>query len=366
MADLGGNDGGVVYRTRGDAVVAATTVLAPLLVGLVGALLLTPVSKVLARRVGAIDSPGHLKVHERAMPRFGGSAIWAAAVLASAAATVLTVGRTPSGLLLPVLIGSTLIALIGAIDDAVGLSPKARLAGGLVAAGGTAVFVVGGMTMPLWSQVIAVCAFTLWLVGCANAVNMLDGLDGLAAGVSAIAAVGIGVVALGAGNAPCAILTFGLAGACIGFLRYNFRPASTFMGDVGSLFLGFTLASSVLLLLGNAAGKPVVPFMLGAMVALGVPVGDMLLAMARRLVNHKPIMQGDRSHVYDQLRDRFGFSVVKTVLTMYLLTVVLVLLGIGVSQLGRGQALTATAALVAMACMGALWGGFLRREEHSD
>ncbi|MBU0608229.1 MAG: undecaprenyl/decaprenyl-phosphate alpha-N-acetylglucosaminyl 1-phosphate transferase [Armatimonadetes bacterium] len=332
------------------------------LIGLLGGLLLTPVSKVLARYVGAIDNPGELKVHAKAMPRFGGSAVWAATVLACFGGVVVQSVHVSAGGLFPVLIGATLVALIGAIDDTIGLSPKARLCAGVVAALVTAAGVFWAMPSAAWVRALVMCVSAVWLLGCANAMNMLDGLDGLAAGVSAIAAVGIGIAALVAGNMPCALLVLGLAGACVGFLRYNFRPASTFMGDVGSLFLGFTLASSVLLLAQDASGRPVLPLMLGAMVALGVPVGDMLLAMGRRLLNHKPMFQGDRSHFYDQLRDRFGFGVVKTVLTMYALAVAFSVLGVGISLLQGPQAVMATVACFVVAVVGVLRGGFLRRE----
>ena len=335
----------------------------PVLIGLVAGLLLTPVSKVLARSVGAIDNPGELKVHSKAMPRFGGSAIWAATMLACAGGYVLLSPAVTKGGLLPVLIGATFMALIGAVDDAIGLSPKVRLVVGVVVALGTAAAALNSESaVARAQQIVFVGASAVWLLGCANAMNMLDGLDGLAAGVSAIAAVSIGMAALVAGNVPCGLLTFALVGACLGFLRYNFRPASTFMGDVGSLFLGFTLASSVLLLLQGASGRPMLPLVLGAMVALGVPVGDMLLAMSRRLLNRKPVFQGDRSHFYDQLRDRFGLSVVKTVVTMYALAAAFGVLGVGVSLLQWPQAVMATVGVVVVVVMGVLCGGFLRRE----
>jgi len=332
-----------------------------LLIGLGGGLLLTPLSKVLARLVGAIDKPGELKVHAQPMPRFGGSAIWAATLVACVGGSVLLSLGGAVGGLFPVLVGATLMALIGAVDDVAGLSPKMRLAAGGIVTVGTAAAVAHGIGAPMWTQAVLVVAFTLWLLGGANALNMLDGLDGLAAGVSAIGAVSIGVVALRAGGSGGAVLMFGLAGACLGFLRYNFRPASTFMGDVGSLFLGFTLAAAVLLLAREAR----LPAVLGAMVALGVPVGDMLLAMGRRALNGKPLFQGDRSHCYDQLRDRFGCGVVKTVVTMYALAGAFGLLGIGVSLLGPRPALLATAAVVVVTVAAVLAGGFLRRESGS-
>jgi UDP-GlcNAc:undecaprenyl-phosphate/decaprenyl-phosphate GlcNAc-1-phosphate transferase len=330
--------------------------------GLVGVLLLTPLSMALAHRIGAIDRPGDLTVHEQATPRFGGSAIWAATVLACGVGLFLIGPGADRGGLGVVLAGATLMALIGAVDDATGVSPRVRLGLGLAIAAGTAVGIVGishgfGIT-----QILLVCAFVLWLLGSANATNMLDGLDGLAAGVAGIAAVGIAVVAIAAGNLTCAIMSLSLAGASLGFLAYNFKPARTFMGDVGSLFLGFMLASSVLLLFRGTQDISGLPYILGAMVALGMPIGDMLLAIVRRLLNHKPIFQGDRSHFYDQLRDRFGFGVVKTVLTCYILAAVFFALATLTASFDWLHALVSTIVVIVVAALATLAGGFLHRE----
>jgi len=327
--------------------------------GLIAALLLTPASKWLASLVGAIDDPGELKVHEKAIPRFGGSALWAATMLPCVVGIFVVRPQIELRSLLPVIGGSTLMWLLGALEDAVGIAARVRFGVGMLLAAAAAVAVVSGVHGGI--EVIVICMAALWLLGCANAMNMLDGLDGLAAGVSAIAAAGIGVVALLAGNVGCAVLTFALSGACLGFLRCNFRPACTFMGDGGSLFLGFTLAASVCMLSHGAPGKPAIPLVLGTIIALSVPVGDMLLAMLRRLLNHTSPFEGDRSHCYDQLRDRFGFSVVKAVLTMYAVAAVFALLGVGISRLTPGQAWIAAVGVVVLAAGGLLSGGFLRR-----
>lgn len=330
--------------------------------GLLGVLLLTPLSMAVAHRIGAIDAPGGLTVHEEATPRFGGSAIWAATVLGCGVGILLIgPGADRSGLGV-VLAGATLMALIGAVDDAAGVSPKARLRLGLIIAACTAAGAVGLNRGFGVSEFLLVCAFVLWLLGSANATNMLDGLDGLAAGVAGIAAVGIAIVALAAGNLTCAVMSFSLAGACSGFLAYNFRPARTFMGDGGSLFLGFVLASSVLLLFRGREDGRNLPFILGAMIALGMPIGDMLLAITRRLLNHKPIFQGDRSHFYDQLSDRFGFGIVNAVLTCYLLAAVFAALAVFTASLNWVQALVGTIIIIVLALLATLAGGFLRRE----
>ncbi|NPV45599.1 MAG: undecaprenyl/decaprenyl-phosphate alpha-N-acetylglucosaminyl 1-phosphate transferase [Armatimonadetes bacterium] len=262
--------------------------------------------------------------------------------------------------LLIVLAGATLMALLGAMDDIRGLEPRTRFGSGLLISGTTAACALftAGYTGPM--TILGVLLLTLWLAGSSNAMNMLDGLDGLAAGVTAIAAAAIGTIALLAHNHTCVVLAFSLAGACAGFLRYNFRPASTFMGDVGSLFLGFTLASLVLLLLrGVGESRSIASVVVAAMLATGVPIGDMVLAMVRRFLNHKPLFQGDRSHSYDQLRDRFGFSVVKTVLICYLAGLLLGAVAVGISLQSPWSAVAATLIVIMALAAILIRGGFL-------
>lgn len=333
---------------------------------LLAALVLTPVSRRLAARVGAIDTPGDLKVHSKPMPRFGGSAIWAAVVLACAAGGLS--GALPADLrrLLVALAGATTMALLGALDDIIGLSFRLRLAVGLLATlvvSAALVWLDRGLGLP---QLLLVVCSAVWLLGTSNAVNMLDGLDGLAAGCSGVMAAAIATIAMLSGDAVCALLACATVGACLGFLPYNFRPASTFMGDVGSLFLGCTLATTALLLSAPAEGRSAWPLALGAMVAVGLPVGDMVLAMARRVLNHRGVFEGDRGHFYDQLRDRFGFSVLTTVLTAYLLALVAGGLGVMVSLLPLGAALVAALVTAALTVLVAIGGGFLRREASGD
>jgi UDP-GlcNAc:undecaprenyl-phosphate/decaprenyl-phosphate GlcNAc-1-phosphate transferase len=338
-------------------------VLLPAAIGALGGLLFAPLSMILARRIGAMDHPGDLKVHSKAMPRFGGSAIWAATVLATVTGALVSHGAAHGAVLLTVPAGATPMALLSAFDDTIGLSPKVRIIVGAVITMGTALALAAGMGLAWWEQAGLACVLTLWVLGCANAVNMLDGLhglDGLAAAVAAIAAVTLGAVAALAGSACGAVLLFGLAGASVAFLRYSFLPARTFMGDVGSHLLGFILACSVPLVRREVPAQHALPAVLGMIVALGVPVGDMLLAMGRRLVNRRPVFDGDRSHVYDQLRARHGYGVVKTVLIMYVLAAVSCLLGVGLAQLTWPQALTGTLIVMAAATLAAVRGGFVR------
>ena len=347
------------------------------LLSMVAALLLTPVSKLVAARIGAMDEPGELKVHGKATPRFGGSAICVATIIGClAAAAPAAVSLDARGLAV-VLTGATLIAIVGAVDDVRGLSPKLRLVLGLLISGLTAALGLETWSVGMGLGLSAALAllFVLWLVGSANAMNMLDGLDGLAAGAAAIAGIGIATIAIIGGSGSintgaCAIMAIAVAGACVGFLPYNFRPASTFMGDVGSLFLGFVLASCPLLLLRGWLMFPLdtnpLPLFFGAMVALGLPVMDMMLALIRRMVNHKPVFTGDRSHFYDQLRHRLGFSVVKTVLICYVVAAVFAGLGVVISTLTPYTAGMAVLAVIVIAAILLIASGFVGREETDE
>jgi UDP-N-acetylmuramyl pentapeptide phosphotransferase/UDP-N-acetylglucosamine-1-phosphate transferase len=219
-------------------------------------LLLTPAVKAFAFKIGAVDRPNARKVHTRIMPRLGGLAIFAAFAAGLFALLPLLPDAMLSGydmrFIAALLAGGTIIVLIGALDDRFELSAKVKLLG-QVAAACVVVFGFGirinllnipfGETMQPVAEWLAIPLTILWIVGCTNAINLIDGLDGLAAGVSGIAIATILVMAAIMGSEPVLLLSAPLLGGIIGFLRYNFHPAKIFMGDSGSLFLGFSLAT---------------------------------------------------------------------------------------------------------------------------
>ena len=256
------------------------------------ALALTPLVKKFAVRIGAMDTPNARKVHTRIMPRLGGLGIFLAFIITVAAllpfVSAWFTARDMS-FVSAFLIGGTIIVLIGALDDRFELSAKVKLLGQIVAA---AVVVFGFnirvdfVNIPFqdaYSSLeswVSIPLTILWIVGVTNAINLIDGLDGLAAGVSGIAIGTIAVMSFLMGNTMIALMCLVLLGSIIGFLFFNFHPAKIFMGDTGSLFLGFSLAMLSMLGFKQIA---VVSF-ITPLIIIGVPLSDTLFAIIRRAV----------------------------------------------------------------------------------
>ncbi|WP_106588096.1 MraY family glycosyltransferase [Salsuginibacillus halophilus] len=276
------------------------------------ALIATPYIKKLAFRIGATDAPNGRKVHQEAMARIGGLAIYFAFLVG------LVILQPESSYLLPMLIAGTIIILTGFMDDVKELSPKVKLLGQLAAA---VVVIAGGVridfiNLPFETQMqlgwLSIPLTLLWIIGITNAINLIDGLDGLAAGVSSIVLVTIASLAALQGNIFIVGMALILLGSTLGFLWHNFHPAKIFMGDTGSLFLGFMIAVISLLGFKNVTlFSLVVPVMV-----LAVPISDTFYAIVRRLVNNKPLSAPDKSHMHHCLL-RIGYSHRQTVLLIY-------------------------------------------------
>ncbi|WP_084295735.1 glycosyltransferase family 4 protein [Desulfitibacter alkalitolerans] len=296
-------------------------VLLPVVIAFLVAFISTPIVIRLARKWGAMDAPCDRKVHTCSMPRMGGLAIYAGFM----AAVLMT--QTIDGKLVGILLGCTIIVLLGIVDDIKGLSPKVKLAGQTLAA---LVVVLFGVKVSILTNPFAEVLFlenfklaipftVLWIVGVTNAVNLIDGLDGLAAGTSGIAAVTIGVVALLEGHFAAAVLAIILAGSVFGFLPFNFNPAKIFMGDTGSMFLGFTL--SVLAVVGLTKSATIISVFI-PVVILGIPIFDTMYAIIRRFLNGTPIFQADKEHLHHQLLN-MGLTHKQTVLIIYVVNLCL-------------------------------------------
>ncbi|ALP37233.1 UDP-phosphate N-acetylglucosaminyl 1-phosphate transferase [Paenibacillus sp. IHB B 3084] len=289
------------------------------------ALLLTPLVKKFAVKVGAVDVPNARKVHTRIMPRLGGLGIFLAFLLSLLA----ILPFVPEGLLssrdinfiAAFLIGGTLITLIGALDDRFDLNAKLKFLA-QIAVACMVVFAfdirVDFVNVPFqdaYSSLeswISIPLTIFWIVGVTNAINLIDGLDGLAAGVSGIAIGTIFVMSLLMGNYMVAMLCLVLLGSIIGFLFFNFHPAKIFMGDTGSLFLGFCLAMLSMLGFKQIA---IVSF-ITPLIIIGVPLSDTFFAIIRRKLQKKPIFSPDKGHLHHCLRE-LGFSHRQTVLIIY-------------------------------------------------
>jgi UDP-GlcNAc:undecaprenyl-phosphate GlcNAc-1-phosphate transferase len=246
------------------------------------------------------------------------------------------------------------------IDDLRGLKPGAKLAGQIAAA---LVVALSGLRIefisdPFGSGIIllgllSVPITVLYLVGFANVINLIDGLDGLAAGVTAISATSLLVLAAQGNRLTAAVLAAALIGACLGFLRYNFHPASIFMGDSGAMFLGFSLAAISLLgvMKTTAAIALAVPLMI-----IGVPIFDTVSAILRRLRHNRPISEADRGHIHHRLLG-IGFDQRQTVLIIYVWSAALAVGAYAVRYAPAPVKLAAVLALFAVTAAMAYWLG---------
>lgn len=279
----------------------------------------TPLVKKLAVRIGAVDQPNERKVHTKVMPRLGGLAIYLGFALVYLY-MYFTASETHVDTLGGIFVGGTIIMMIGILDDRYQLSPKWKFFGQIVAAAAVVPFgiQVDFVNLPFDGVLnfktdwISIPITIFWIVAVTNAINLIDGLDGLAAGVSAIATGTLMVIAFAMGNVPAAMISAILLGSIMGFLYFNFYPAKIFMGDTGALFLGYNLA--VLSLLGFKS-VTLFTFIIPILV-LGVPLSDTFFAIVRRVLNKKPISVADKSHLHHCLL-HLGFSHRQTVLMIY-------------------------------------------------
>lgn len=298
-------------------------------VALAGALALTPLARRLAVRFRAVDVPEDRKVHDKITPTLGGLAIYAAMLLGVGAYLLFADSKVSSDLL-GVVIGATVIVIFGVVDDVRGLSPLAKLFGQVLGAGVLVVMgvqiqnlhVPGTAVISLSPELSVVVSLT-WVVAFVNIINLIDGLDGLAAGLTCITAVSMFyyTTQTGVGGAfvDAALISIVMAGATLGFLRYNFNPASIFMGDSGSMLLGYLLGAVTIqgVLKSIAAVALIVPLM-----ALAIPILDTGMAIARRLKRGQPISRADKEHIHHRLLN-MGHSQRQAVLLLYFWTALL-------------------------------------------
>lgn len=273
---------------------------------------LTPIAKKIAIKIGAVDQPNDRKVHNKLMPRLGGVAIFVSFIIG------FVIFNPDSPYFVSILIGAILIATLGFFDDIYDLSPFIKFGVQFLAA---IIVVLDGaqidhINLPM-DKVIELGYFSipvtiLWVVGITNAINLIDGLDGLAAGVSSIALITISGLAITQGYAFSAFTGFLLLGSTLGFLVYNFHPAKIFMGDTGALFLGYLIGVLSILGFKNATlFSLIVPITI-----LGVPILDTFFAIVRRFVNKQPFYTPDKLHLHHGLL-RLGFGHRQTVILIY-------------------------------------------------
>ncbi len=302
-----------------------------MIAGFLGALLITPLARRAAWRFGVLDQPSGRKVHTTATPLMGGLAIYAAMVLA----LFLFSPRAHLVETLAIGAGASWMALIGLIDDRQGMSFRTKLLAQVVAA---LVIVWAGIQIRLFAiPALDVLLTVFWIVALTNAVNFLDNMDGLAAGLTGIAAAFFFILAAGEGQGLVSSLAAAIAGAALGFLIFNFNPASIFMGDMGSQVLGFTLA--VLAIKLRFATAPGITTWAVPLLVLGLPIFDITLVVFTRLREGRSPAEAGKDHTSHRL-NQMGLSPRRTVLTLY---AVCVLLGVDAIVVNR---LTPDAALV--------------------
>lgn len=322
----------------------------------------TPVVKIFAKKVGAIDVPRDARrMHKTPIPRLGGLAIFFGFLI-----SVLLFGRLESQMK-SILLGAVLIVLLGVADDIHPMKPLTKLAGQILAAlipacsgvvverlmnpfGEGRYFELGVLSLPLT---------VIWIVGVTNAVNMIDGLDGLAVGVSAIASITVFTIALLVSEGYIAVVTAALAGACIGFMPYNMNPAKIFMGDAGSMFLGYILATiSIQGLFKFYVGISfAAPFII-----LGLPIFDTSFAIVRRLAKGQSPMHADRGHVHHRLID-MGFDQKQSVAILYMLSALLGLAAVLLATSGEMKIIILAVAILASALIGLSVTGHEQKKE---
>lgn len=347
-----------------------------ILTALAVTLAVTPLVRLVGNRLGIVAHSGGRHVHKGAVPRIGGVAIFAGFI---AAVLVRYLGERlwswPPALtllgepVLGVLGGLALMFAVGLLDDVVDLTPGQKAVGQVLAAGiafaaGVKIDFVGnpfgGGLLLLGVLSLPVTLF--WMVGFANVVNLIDGLDGLAAGVTAIAAVSLLVLAEETNQPLAAVLAAALVGACIGFLRFNFNPASIFMGDSGALFLGFSLACIALLgvMKSVAAITLVVPLLI-----LGVPVFDTFSAIVRRRRQGRPFHEADKGHIHHRLLGR-GFSQRQTVLIIYVWSIALAVGGYAMRWVAPTFKVITFVILAGLSGLMAHWLGLFEAAHHDE
>ena len=292
------------------------------IVSFVLSLLLTPVVRNIFRRLGLVDHPDHpRKLHSRPIPRVGGIAIALAYTLAFG---LLLVTKLKAGdivwnafpIIWKLFPAAVLIFATGLLDDLFRLKPWQKLAGQIAAAtvayfAGVQVMGVGGEHLVAWW--LSFPATIIWLVACCNALNLLDGIDGLAAGIGFVATATTVLAAAMQHNVELLMATVPLAACLLAFLRYNFNPATIFLGDCGSLFIGFLLGCDGVLWSQKSA---TILGMTAPLMALSIPLLDTSLAIARRFLRRQPIFGADRNHIHHRLLER-GLTPRRVALLLY-------------------------------------------------
>lgn len=330
----------------------------PFVIALVVSYALTPSVKKLAIKIGAVDRPNARKVHTHVIPRLGGLAIY----IGFMAAVQFCVPLQHE--LVGMLLGCTAIVAVGIWDDICNIPAKVKLVGQILAACIPIAFgiQIEWLTNPFGDiivlpELIAIPVTIFWIIGFTNTVNLIDGLDGLAAGVAFIASISMFLLAYNLNQFLPALVIVSMAGAALGFLQYNFNPAKIFMGDTGSMLLGYTLSVAAVLGLVKTAATValVVPI-----IALGLPILDTTFAIIRRKMSGVPIFQPDKGHLHHRLL-ALGMTQKQAVLIMYFVSMILGIVALFVANVSYKTGIVTVLVVLAVIIYSAKRIGILRK-----
>jgi UDP-GlcNAc:undecaprenyl-phosphate GlcNAc-1-phosphate transferase len=301
------------------------------LASLITTIAFTPVVRLFADKYGIFDEPGHRKIHNNSVPSLGGIAIYFGLL-----ASIMTIWNPESQIeLYGIIIAGTIILLIGIADDVYGLSAMTKLFGQiivsliLVSFGVKFVFATEATGSIVYLGVLGVPLTVFWMVGMMNAINLTDGLDGLAAGVSCIGAASLGIISVFYEIGIPTFLSAAICGTSLGFLIFNFNPAKIFLGDSGAMLLGFFLGSITVL---SATSRSSTMTLFIPILVLGVPIFDTGFAILRRFASGRCIFAADQEHLHHRLVSK-GYTQKQAVLIIYGISVCLGVIAVLVSHL---------------------------------
>ena len=321
----------------------------------------TPLIRKLAFKIGAVDIPkDNRRVHKKPMPLIGGLAI---AIGVFIGMLIFTPIDTTT---ISIVLGGSVILIAGIIDDIRELSPRYKMLFQLLAG---IILIIGGVkvdfiTNPfaqgsgiIYLNWLSIPITLFWVVGITNTLNFIDGLDGLSAGVAMISSLSLMIVAARFGQSTVVILAALVAGACLGFLPFNFNPAKIFMGDTGAMFLGFMLAAiSIEGVMKSVAAIAVI----APIIILGVPIFDTTFAIFRRLLNGQSVSTADKGHLHHRLLNR-GFSQKKAVLILYAMSALFGIFAVLISRADSKQAIYLAGAMLVITAVFAVRLGFFEK-----
>ncbi len=291
--------------------------------------LVTPFIRMIAIKTNYVDNPQNNKIHAHSTPLLGGVAIFLAVFIGILSQWDVIVLSRMSAQVTAIIVGAAILLLLGLVDDRIGMGPHMKLLGQFVAA---MVLFKSGLRVDVFGNYYANLFITyLWVIGMTNSFNLLDNMNGLSSGVSAIAAFFFGIMSLVNGQGIVALVSFCLCGSCLGFLRYNFPQANIFMGDAGSLVIGFIL-SSVALLVNWKVPHVTASSIIATLLILAYPIFDTTLVTVIRFMEKRSVFQGGRDHSSHRLA-LLGLKAKGAVLVIYLICVLLGISAMAVSRI---------------------------------